>query len=416
MASFVYPHKAIVATILECQSLNTSSESSYNPTRNDIYQIVDRIKALQIDTLQMVKRSHYLVMWSRIGIYNDAYLDQLCYSDDRRLFEYWYHAACIIPVSEYPYRLPIMEQYRRGLRGSGNKWAKQKQNQKIVDTVLNEVGKSGKAKSSDFENTSNKKGSWWNWKPAKRALEHLYNCGDLAVSNRVSFNKVYSLTKDVIPAKVIGKRPITNYEETCLHDLHEALKASGVATPKQLANYTHMKLTHAKPLLEILMKSKQSVALTGEDFHGIRTDLLIHQDNLSILDRAADGDFSADRTTLLSPFDNLFWAKGRDNALFGFEQILECYKPKPLRRWGYFCLPILHQGKLIGRIDPKLDRKSNTLELRKTHLEDRYEPDENTISALKESILDFMKFHDAENINIRLEGTGELAAKLSKSL
>ena len=144
--------------------------------------------------------------------------------------------------------------------------------------------------------------------------------------------------------------------------------------------------------------------------------MLIHQDNLSILDRAADGDFSADRTTLLSPFDNLFWAKGRDNALFGFEQILECYKPKPLRRWGYFCLPILHQGKLIGRIDPKLDRKSNTLELRKTHLEDRYEPDENTISALKESILDFMKFHDAENINIRLEGNGELAAKLSKSL
>ena len=98
MASFVYPHKAIVATILECQSLNTSSESSYNPTRNDIYQIVDQIKALQIDTLQMVKRSHYLVMWSRIGIYNDAYLDQLCYSDDRKLFEYWYHAACILSL------------------------------------------------------------------------------------------------------------------------------------------------------------------------------------------------------------------------------------------------------------------------------------------------------------------------------
>ena len=416
MASPVYSHKAIVTTILECQFLNLNSKSTQNPTKNDLYQIVKGIKALQIDTLQMVKRSHYVVMWSRTGNYNDAYLDNLCYSDDRHLFEYWYHAACIIPVSEYPYRLPIMEQYRRGIRGAGNKWARQKQNQEVIDAVLDEVGKSRKVKSSDFENTSNRKGTWWNWKPAKRALEHLYNSGDLAVSNRVNFNKVYSRTRDVIPDKVIDKRPITNYEETCLHDLHEALKATGVATPKQLANYTHMKQTHAKPLLEILMRSEQVITLTGEDFHGSKTDLLVHQDNLSILDRAADGDLSADNTTLLSPFDNLFWAKGRDTALFGYEQILECYKPEPLRRWGYFCLPILHQGKLIGRIDPKLDRKTNTLELRKTHIEDRYKPDESTIFALRESILDFMEFHNAENINIRLEGHGELAAKLSKSL
>ena len=416
MTSPVYSHKSIVATILECQFLNLNSKSTLNPTKNDLYQIVNGIKALQIDTLQMVKRSHYIVMWSRTGNYNDAYLDNLCYSDNRQLFEYWYHAACIIPVSEYPYRLPIMEQYRHGFRGSGNKWARQKQNQEVIDAVLDKVGKSGKVKSSDFENTSNRKGTWWNWKPAKRALEHLYNSGDLAVSNRVNFNKVYGLTRDVIPDKIIDKRPITNYEETCLHDLHEALKATGVATPKQLANYTHMKQTHAKPLLEILMRSEQVITLTGEDFHGSKIDLLVHQDNLSILERAADGDLSADNTTLLSPFDNLFWAKNRDSALFGFEQILECYKPEPLRRWGYFCLPILHQGKLIGRIDPKLDRKTNTLELKKTHMEDRYKPDENTIFALRESILDFMEFHNAVNINIRIEGDGELAAKLSKSL
>ena len=412
----VYSRESVVTTILECQHLNNNPKNNYSVTKEEIYRVVNAIKALQIDTLQMVKRSHYLVLWSRLGHYNDEDLDKLCYSNDRKLFEYWYHAACIIPISEFPYRIPIMEQYRQGNRGSGSKWAKEVTNAKIIDEVLKQTCKMGQVKSSDFENQGVSKGSWWNWKPTKRALEHLYNCGDLSVANRENFNKVYGLTKKVIPKRVIGKTPVKTYDETCLHDLYEALKSTGISTPKQLANYTHMKLTQAKPLLETLLKSQKVVSITGRNLRGEKTSLIIHKDNMPILRRAADEDLFPKRTTLLSPFDNLFWAKGRDVDFFGFEQILECYKPRNLRRWGYFCLPILHQGKLIGRIDPKLDRRTNTLELRKIHLEENYKPDEKMVHSIKESILNFMKFHNATNVSITSIGTGELSAKLRKSL
>ena len=130
---------------------------------------------------------------------------------------------------------------------------------------------------------------------------------------------------------------------------------------------------------------------------------------------AANGALNSERTTFLSPFDSLFWAKGRDESIFSFTQVLECYKPKNQRKWGYFCLPILHRGSLIGRFDPKLDRKTGTMTIKSLHLEPEIQPDEEMIAKVTESMRDFLSFHDAHEITFENAGNLEFRTRLQKA-
>jgi uncharacterized protein YcaQ len=154
----------------------------------------------------------------------------------------------------------------------------------------------------------------------------------------------------------------------------------------------------------------------GELASGKTQTLITHRDHLPLLEQAAEGSLRAERTTFLSPFDSLFWARGRDQMFWDFKQALEAYKPAPQRLWGYFCLPILHRDRLVGRFDPKLERKNGTLRLRALYLDQGITPDDELIADVAAAMRSFLAFHDAKNLIIERSDPPEFGEKLLAAL
>jgi hypothetical protein len=360
-------------------------------------------------------------VWSRLGSYNTNDLDALVYHDSpngenpRQLFEYWYHAACIIPLKEFRYRLPTMRRFRTldHYNQPSQQWLSQPENQIYVENIMQDMRANGGARASDYERSDKRQGSWWDWKPAKQVLEHLYNCGEAMIANRINFNRVYDLSERVLPTWVDTTEP--THEEAQRHILEISLRSQGVAHLAQVGDYTHMKRNKAKPLIEDHLKKGTFIPMKGHLYNGNTGDFVIHRDHLPLLEQIADGQIRAEHTTFLNPFDNLFWAKGRDEQLWGFEQLLEAYKPEKIRRWGYYCLPILYRNQLIGRFDPKLERKTGTLRLKALYLE-KGQVDEEMIISVAKAMRDFMRFHEAKNLVIERSNPPEFGKKLLAAL
>jgi hypothetical protein len=187
----VYPLSAVRALALYAQGLHLPLGAEQQATPENIHQVVAQLGCVQIDTLQMVQRSQYLVLWSRLGAYDPALLDRLAYDPaERRLFEYWKHAAALIPLDEFRYHLPTMRWFREGKNAWNQEWLDLPGNRHLAEQVLSRVRLEGGLAASDFEHDGSRRGSWWSWKPAKEALEHLYNTGDLMISRRVNFQRV----------------------------------------------------------------------------------------------------------------------------------------------------------------------------------------------------------------------------------
>jgi len=161
-----------------------------------------------------------------------------------------------------------------------------------------------------------------------------------------------------------------------------------------------MGVSKSRPAVEALVKDGILIPIQGRLFNGKIADLVIHRDNLPILEQASDGALKVLRTTFLSPFDNLFWAAHRDEMLWGFHQSLECYLPAPKRVYGYFCLPILHKDRPVGRFDPKLERKTGLLRIKALFLEPNFKPDDELFGDVAIAMRDFLTFHKAANIII----------------
>ena len=403
-----YPLAAARALALHTQGLDapqTYATADATPDAEAIYDTVERVGWVQLDTLQMVRRSQYIALWSRLGPYDTAAFDYLTFgnggiegSNDRRLFEYWMHAACIIPLSLYRFTIPTMlnHKYRQGKRR--REWLDDPENVKVLDAVMEHVRENGLARSADFERTDGRRGTWWDWKPAKIALEHLYNTGELTIANRVNFQRIYGITETVLPDWVDTTPP--SEEEAYLTLLDKSARALGICAPMQIPDYFHMKRTPAKPLVQRMLDDGTLLTVNVEVDDGTVAEQVVHHANLPLLERAADGDMMPRRTTFLSPFDSLFWAKGRDMQFWGFQQILEAYKPAPQRIWGYFCLPILHNDRLVGRFDPKLERRDGTLRLKHLHLEPGVQPEDDMVADIAGAMRSFMAFHDATDLVI----------------
>ena len=254
------------------------------------------------------------------------------------------------------------------------RWLTQNANAELVPAVLERIRQEGALRTSDFGSDGHKRGGWWSWKPAKVALEYLYAFGDLMIADRVDFQRAYDLTERVLPAWVDAREPAP--EERDRYWIEQGARALGVCEPLQAADYSYRKRTPTRPILQSLSNDGILLPIQVELVDGQAHEWIIHRDLLPLLQQAADGALTAQRTTFLSPFDSLFWAHGRDQQLWGFHQHLEAYTPAPKRVWGYFCLPILHHDRLIGRFDPKLDRRSHTLILKAVYLDDDIEPGE----------------------------------------
>ena len=246
-----YPLTTARALALHTQGLDVPPPYAA-PDAETIYDTVDRVGWVQIDTLQMVRRSQYIALWSRLGPYDTSAFDKLIFGDssihgdnDRRLFEYWMHAACIIPLSLYRFTIPTMRRYATPTGSRRSRWITAAENMQLLDEVLKHVRENGLARSADFERADGRRGTWWDWKPAKIALEHLYNTGTLTIANRVNFQRIYGITETVLPDWVDTTPP--SEEEAYLTLLDKSARALGICAPMQVPDYFHMKRTPAKP-------------------------------------------------------------------------------------------------------------------------------------------------------------------------
>ena len=415
MTSPVYSLETVRALALHTQGLSVANGREPSPVAERILKVVGQLGCVQIDTLHLVRRSHYLVLWSRLGSYDPGDFERLIYDPAQRsLFEGWQHAAAIIPLHDYRYQMP----HQRRLREAPNKWLanwlSQPGNAELLPAVLERIRQEGPLRGADFEYHGPKRSGWWDWKPAKVALEYQYAFGELMITERVNFQRVYDLTERVLPGWVDTREPTV--EERNRFWIEQAARALGVCVPTQAAGYAFLKLTPARPILAELHADGTLVPIRATLADGKTHSLIVHRDNLHLLEQAADGDLPARRTTFLSPFDNLFWASRRDEMFWGFRQRLEAYTPAPKRQWGYFCLPILHHDRLIGRFDPKLERQQGLLRLKALYLEPGVQLEDGLLTDISGALRDFMRFHQATDLAIERSQPEEFGRKLMNAM
>lgn len=410
----IYPIAAARTLALYAQGLVTSIGEDQSPTEVDIRKMVERLGCVQIDTLNLVQRSHYLVLWSRLGNYMPSDFDALVYNPERRsLFEGWQRVASFIPLKDYRYQLPRMIRMKENHSEGFLRWF-DKEGHALMDMVLERIQSEGALRAADFEYHGPRRGSWWDWKPAKTALEYLFAFGDLMIANRVNFQRVYDLTERVLPGWVDTSIPSIYQRDR--YWVEQAATALGIATPNQLIGYNYYQRGSARAALDALVKEKVLSPVEVMLANGAIQQYMVQHDNLELLQQAAAGAIKAERTTFLSPFDNLWWAPGRDEQLWGFRQRLEAYTPAAKRVWGYFCLPILQKERLVGRFDPKMERKAGVLRVKALYLEEGVQPDEELVRGVADAMRDFMQFHKAKELVIEKSQPEEFGEKLLKAM
>lgn len=316
-----------------------------------VLKAVEQLGYIQIDTISVVERAHHHTLWNRVKTYQPAQLASLV--DQKKVFEYWSHAAAYLPMRDYRYSLP-----RKHAIACGEKHWHQK-DLKITQMVLQRITQQGPLQAKDFQHSGRVKGSgWWDWKPAKRALEQLFMEGDLMVVKRRGFQKVYDLTERVLPAGLDTSMP--NTDEVCDHLIIRFLTANGLGSPAQIAYLRRgMKPLIQKRCCEML-ENGQLIQLTvnQRDYFALPE---IEHDLTRRLSRSA--------VKILSPFDNLLIQRKRTYELFGFDYQIECYLPAKKRQYGYFSLPLLWGQSFAGRLDAKIDRKTGVLNVLNLNLE-----------------------------------------------
>lgn len=403
----IFPLAALHATVLHSQHLTAPNGSPTPPTSDQIVDLVKALGYLQIDTLNVVNRAHTFTLWSRFGSYDiDSLHQQLYTPGQRRLYEGWGHAACILPLEHFRYhRWRTIPDYTAWLNKDGSR--------ELTVQTLARIRAEGALRGGDFTDDEHKGGQWYDWKPSKMALEVLFAAGDLMVADRVNFQRVYDLRERVLPGWV-ETAPVDSVEgrRFCLE---QAARALGVFEKRSLTWYAYMWAAQGTPIIKTLLEDGTLVEIQGESMHGIQK-WLIHRDNLDLIQRAADGEIKPGRTTFLNPFDSFFWARERDQKLWGFNQVLECYKRPQERIYGYFCIPILHKDRLVGRFDPKLDRKTGLLNLISLTLEPRVAPDEELAADVAAAMRDFMAWHGAKELRIESSDPVEFGERVLKAL
>lgn len=327
------------------------------PNLDDMRQVISDLGLIQIDTVNVLARAHYLPFFSRLGPYRDRMLDELTY-EHRELFEYWGHAASFIPMVLYPAFRHRMEM-RKGSRRA--KWLKEIEDEfpGFIDAVLNETRERGPISVSDLSDSGGRTGPWWGLSRGKMALEWHFDLGNLAVSDRKNFTRYYDAPEKVIPTEHL-EAPALSVEDSHRQMLMLSVKSHGIGTARDLADYYRVGILSARERLSELVSSGQlrEVAVEGWD---------------DIAYIAPDTDVPSERSSaraLISPFDSLVWERDRTERMFGFRYRIEIYVPEPKRQFGYYVLPFLMDEELVARVDLKADRHKGRLLVQSAHIEE----------------------------------------------
>ncbi len=367
-----------------------ASQKSHGKDQKGIFQIIDHLGYVQIDTISVVERAHHHTLWNRENSYKHEYLDTLL-STERKVFEYWGHAASILPIKDYRFYLPYMEK----CQNPTTSWAKKRKEacRDIIKDVINRIKEKGPLGSRDFESAPGKKSNgWWDWKPAKNALELLYSEGRLMVSGRTGFQKSYDLVERVLPDDISREYP-TDIESGCFF-VKRALQSYGVATKKEICN--HIFSADKKSIGMGLSKMKDTGEVVPVKIKSLEKEsyfmLKASSGRLMKLKKPVT------KLSFLSPFDNLIIQRERIERLFEFDYKLECYLPLSKRKYGYFSLPLLWNDQLIGRMDSKADRKNKTFVVKNLVIEDNFKDIETFLPDLGDALEKFKLANGCSNL------------------
>ena len=354
---------------------------------------IEQIGYVQIDTISVVERAHHHVLGSRVANYRPAMLDQLV--RERKLFEYWFHAAAWLPMADYRYSLPRMRQQN----GERN-WFKDG-DRKLMHEILARVKAEGALRTRDFEEPGRSNSGWWDWKPAKQALEQLFMQGELMVSSRQGFQKVYDLPERVLPDWVDTREP--TLDEFAAHLIDINLRAHGFVTQ---VSVTYLRKGQA---LREAVKRQLQARIDAEQLtqRSLGKNCSVYIDPELVESRAPR---SIAQLRILSPFDNLVIQRQRCREVFGYDYQIECYVPEPLRQFGYFCLPLLYRDRLVGRIDCKAHRAQARLEIKSIHIEQPV--DDDFVDLMSTALQRFASFNGCDQIEYAQTPRGPLAGLL----
>ncbi|HEY6690668.1 MAG TPA: crosslink repair DNA glycosylase YcaQ family protein [Rubrobacter sp.] len=384
--------------LLAAQGLGTVPKRA---TKDDVRETIRRMGVLQIDSISVVARSPYLVLWSRLGSYEPRWLDELL--AEGALFEYWSHAACFIPIEDYGL-------YRRLMMEGGEKtrsWMRAHHEE--IKHVMERVNENGPVRAAEFARTDGRGGGWWEWKPEKRALEHLFAAGELMISRRENFHRVYDLRGRVLA------NALPDWEDALAPNEQEvrralalkAVRALGVAVARWVPDYFRMPKNGVARLLEELADEGSLHRARIED-----EPAFVHPENAGPAEKILSGGLRSSVTTLLSPFDPVVWDRARALELFGFEYKIEVYTPAARRKYGYYSLPILHNGALVGRLDAKAHRKQGTFEVKAIHLEPDTLVNDDLVSGFAGALRDCAGWHGTPEVLVRRSDPSELTQTL----
>ena len=328
------------------------------PNGWDLRRVLKRVGLLQIDSVNVLERAHYLPAFSRLGPYPRDLLDRASQRAPRRLFEYWGHEASLLPVDLHPLLRWRME------RAAGDAWGGMRRIQRdrpeLVARILEQVAERGPVAASELaESEPRRSGPWWDWSDAKRAVEWLFWSGQVSAARRRRFERLYDLPERVLPPAVLtaSTPPVAEAQRELVR---VAASALGVAAERDLRDYFRLPAADAKARVAELVEAGELTPVAVEGWGRTRAYLAAG----ARIPRAIDA------RALVGPFDSLIWERSRVRRLFGFDYRLEIYVPKPKRRHGYYVLPFLLGDRLVARVDLKADRGASVLRAQQVHLEE----------------------------------------------
>ena len=396
---------------LEAQGL--LRKPTRKPRSPDLLAAIERMQMLQIDTIHVVARSPYLVLFSRLGSYPTEWLGDAL--EAGKIFECWSHEACFVPGSAFALHRAHQTTGARDNHWASKHAARAHDAQRAgMDAVLARIREQGPAKASDFEATQRVKTGWWGWKDEKRWLEALFARGELMVARRERFQRVYDLSERVM-ARMGVETTLKKVDETEVPQalLLNAVKALGISQARWIADYYRTKPRHKDADLDGLVASGELVRV---NVRGWQNPGYVHNQHAGSLQWAIAGKLRATHTTLLSPFDPVVWDRKRASAMFGFDYKIECYVPEQKRRYGYFVLPILDRGMIVGRLDAKAHRAAGQFEVKSIHLEAGIQPGERLIKAIALAIQACADWHETPEVRVMRSDPRAFAAALRRAL
>ncbi len=327
-----------------------------------VRRAIDRLGLLQIDSVNVLTRAHYLPLFSRLGNYDSDHLDALAWGrkSKRGLFEFWAHEASLLPLSNHPlWRWRMARAAADDGDGKNKLHVFRRAKSKYIDEVRRQLADRGPLAASDLDSGTGKTGPWWGWSDAKFAMEWLFFAGEVTTATRRgAFERVYDLTERVLPAAILSL-PTPSAEEAQRELLRISARALGVATATDLRDYFRLGVADTKARLAELVEAGDLLPVAVEGWK-----------HAAYLDPAARQPRSVEARALLAPFDPLIWERDRTHRIFDFFYRIEIYTPVAKRKHGYYVLPFLLGDQLVARVDLKADRATSRLLVHAAHLEE----------------------------------------------